>query len=74
MWPDCALKPQPVVPSRETGAVGAAEWKRHGLERHLGEHASSVRARAMVTRGEISRGTMISRRGRIARTGWECRR
>jgi hypothetical protein len=42
------------------------------LERHLDEHAISVKARAMVMRGEISKGYMISRRGGIARTErWE---
>jgi hypothetical protein len=56
-----------------TGAAAPLERKRHRLERHLDEHAISVRPGTMVTRGEISRGYVISRRGRIVRTekGWE---
>jgi hypothetical protein len=38
------------------------------VERHLDEHAISVRPGTMVMRGEISKGYMISRRGWIAGT------
>jgi hypothetical protein len=36
---------EPVVPSRRTAPLEPLEWKRHRLERHLDEHAISVRAR-----------------------------
>jgi hypothetical protein len=53
---------EPVVPSRGTAAP--LEWKRHRLARHLDERATPGGFGVKVTRGEISKGSVISRRGR----------